>query len=524
MMGLFSLFAGPLGILMRWIYNLGTGYFLALILFTVLVRLILFPLSIKNQKNQADRARLAPRLERIQKKYGQDRQKMMQKQQELYDKEGVQMTGGCLPMMLQMLVLFSVIAVIYKPLTYIQNISTADLTACYEVVDPNYGNDAKDKENPPDTKYSGYYAELNLFKAIQDDESLRNKMEWAIVDSRLENDDKDTTLTLSQYQKAQYDAALTEAKNKAAEDAVTAQKADTDAKIAAAKAEAIDAAVEAAKAKAEADGTAFDEAKFREDAAADTAIYDEAAQRKIIEDKIRADAKDTVKELDKDAIYAEAKESFQTANAKLFIDAEDTLNTIIKTGEEFSIFGFSLLEQPWQKDLRPNPLWIIAILSGVTAYLSGWLSMRYSKAAMSMEQQQAGGCNNAMIYMMPLMSLFFSFTVPAGVAVYWIFSNLLAMVQTVILNAMWNPGKIRAQAEIEYQQRRQKRREDKERLKAARLAEQAAWQEEENKARARAKGDITQKKSAASKATPAELPNETVEESDGDKEEEATNE
>ena len=62
MMGLFSLFAGPLGILMRWIYNLGTGYFLALILFTVLVRLILFPLSIKNQKNQADRARLAPRL------------------------------------------------------------------------------------------------------------------------------------------------------------------------------------------------------------------------------------------------------------------------------------------------------------------------------------------------------------------------------------------------------------------------------------------------------------------------------
>ena len=136
-----------------------------------------------------------------------------------------------------------------------------------------------------------------------------------------------------------------------------------------------------------------------------------------------------------------------------------------------------------------------------------------------------GGCStNMMMYMMPVMSLVISFTVPAGVAVYWIFSNLLAMVQTVVLNAMWNPGKIRAQAEIEYAEKRRKKREDKERLKAARLAEQAAWQEEENKARARAKGDITQKKTAASTATPAELPSETVDTPDGNNEEEETNE
>ena len=328
-MGLFSLFAGPLGHLMRWIYNLGTGYFLALILFTVLTRLILFPLSIKTQKNQADRARLAPRLERIQKKYGQDRQKMMQKQQELYEKEGIKMSGGCLPMLVQMLVLFSVIAVIYKPLTYIQRIDSADLTACYKVVDENYG-----KEKKADPKYSGYYAELNLFKDIKDNEELQNKMEWAIVDSRLKNDGKDDTLTLSKY-------------------------------LEAAKKEAGDA--------------------YNEDA---------------------------------------AKAQFEKDNAKLFDNAAKTLDTIEKTGEEFSIFGFSLLEQPWQKSLVPNGLWIIAILSGVTALLSSLLSMKYSKAAMSLEQQQAGGCTKGMTYMMPVMSLVFSFTVPAGVAVYWIFSNL----------------------------------------------------------------------------------------------------
>ena len=159
------------------------------------------------------------------------------------------------------------------------------------------------------------------------------------------------------------------------------------------------------------------------------------------------------------------------------------------------------------------PLWIIALLSGLTAFLSSMLSMHYSKATMSEEQKKQGGCStNAMMYTMPLFSLVISFSVPGGVVVYWIFSNLLAMVQTAVLNSMWNPAKIRAQAEADYAARRQQKKEDRERLKAARLAEQSAWQEEENKARARAKGDITQKKSAEPKATPAELPEEKVDE------------
>ncbi len=168
---MFELFSGPLGWLMKLIYNFVSEYFIALVVFTVLVRLVLFPLSIKNQKNQMDRARVAPKLERIQKKYGQDRQKVMQKQQELYEKEGVKLTGGCLPMILQMLVLFSVIGVIYKPLTYIQQIPEQDLTACYETVDPNYG-----KEEGANPDFAGYYAELNLFKEIDGDEALQDKM------------------------------------------------------------------------------------------------------------------------------------------------------------------------------------------------------------------------------------------------------------------------------------------------------------------------------------------------------------
>ncbi|MBR0447402.1 MAG: membrane protein insertase YidC [Clostridia bacterium] len=377
---MFSLFAKPLGWVMHWIYQLVPSYFLALLIFTFAIRLVLFPLSINNQKSQMDRARLAPRLERIQKKYAQDRQKMAQKQQELYEKEGVKMTGGCLPMILQMLVLFSVIAVIYKPLTYVQQVPAEQINTCISVavehMDPEKDkNVIKQMESE-----NSYYREIHLLSALEKD-AVREDMVQALWE----------------------------------------------------------------------------------------------------------------------------KNSLKPAAAELLLD------NIEKTGDEFSLFGISLLETP---DIaKPRWVWIIAILSGVSAFLTSMLSMHYSKMTMSEEQKKMGGCStNMMMYMMPVMSLVISFTVPAGVAVYWIFSNLLAMVQTVALNAMYSPAKARAQAEAEYQARRQKKREEREALKASRLAEQAAWQEEEKKAKARAKGDITQKKSAATPATPAELPEDKVNE------------
>lgn len=182
------------------------------------------------------------------------------------------------------------------------------------------------------------------------------------------------------------------------------------------------------------------------------------------------------------------------------------------TKKDFTfINGRSLLDRPTFP--QPDWLWIIVVLSGVSSLITSLVSTHYSKAAMSQQQQQMGGCStNAMMYMMPVMSVFFCFQVPAGVAIYWTFSNLFAILQTVILNAMYSPAKARAQAEAEYESRRQQKREDRERLKEARLAEQAAWQEEEKQAKARAKGDISQKKSAVTTATPAELPKEKVDE------------
>ena len=66
-MGIFNILGVPLGWLLHFIYQFIPNYFISIFLFTVLVRAITFPLSLKSQKSQADRAKLAPRLERLQK-------------------------------------------------------------------------------------------------------------------------------------------------------------------------------------------------------------------------------------------------------------------------------------------------------------------------------------------------------------------------------------------------------------------------------------------------------------------------
>ena len=101
------------------------------------------------------------------------------------------------------------------------------------------------------------------------------------------------------------------------------------------------------------------------------------------------------------------------------------------------------------------------------------ISMRFTKMAMSGEQQPGQGCSNVMLLvLMPAFSLFITFTVPGGVGIYWICSNVIAVVQTILLNKIYNPAKIRAQAEKEYEERRRKKAEDKKRLKEARMREE----------------------------------------------------
>ena len=123
MNALYDIIGVPFGYLMRLIYSLCNNYAVAIILFTVVTRILLFPVNYKTQKGAARMQLLNPKLEKIRKSFANNPQRLQEEQQKLYQQEGVNPMGSCLPAFIQMFLLFGVIDVIYKPITHILNIS-----------------------------------------------------------------------------------------------------------------------------------------------------------------------------------------------------------------------------------------------------------------------------------------------------------------------------------------------------------------------------------------------------------------
>lgn len=116
---LYDVFGTPFGYLMMWIYNLVNNYGIAIILFTLVTKIILSPINYKTQKNAARMQLLNPKLQKLKKSYANNPQKMQEEQMKLYQAEGVNPMASCLPAVVQMVLLFGVLDVVYKPLTHI---------------------------------------------------------------------------------------------------------------------------------------------------------------------------------------------------------------------------------------------------------------------------------------------------------------------------------------------------------------------------------------------------------------------
>lgn len=122
MSSIFSIFSIPLGWLMRGIYDLVGNYGVTLILFTLLTKIILLPLSIKQKKSTIRMSVFSPLIQQIQKKYASDPQKQQEELARLQQEHNFSMTSGCAPMLIQFPILIGLINVIYKPLQYIARV------------------------------------------------------------------------------------------------------------------------------------------------------------------------------------------------------------------------------------------------------------------------------------------------------------------------------------------------------------------------------------------------------------------
>ncbi len=111
-----------MGFLIRMIYDIVQNYGLSIIFFTIIIKLILMPLTIHSQKAMRKQQKLQPYLMELQEKYANDKERLQQTTMKLYKDNNVSMTGGCLPMLIQFPILIGLYRVIQKPLTYLLNI------------------------------------------------------------------------------------------------------------------------------------------------------------------------------------------------------------------------------------------------------------------------------------------------------------------------------------------------------------------------------------------------------------------
>ncbi|MBQ9086752.1 MAG: YidC/Oxa1 family membrane protein insertase [Clostridia bacterium] len=140
----------PFGYVLRFCNKIvGNQYLFALLIFAIIIEVVLLPFGIKQQKNSIKQAKLRPKEMAIRKKYaGRDdqptKQKMTQEIQELYQKEGYNPMGGCLPLLIQFPIIIALYNIVMSPLEYICGLSEETIGNIITVVKsfPQYAESA----------------------------------------------------------------------------------------------------------------------------------------------------------------------------------------------------------------------------------------------------------------------------------------------------------------------------------------------------------------------------------------------
>ncbi len=263
----------PMGYIISFIYSLVKNYGITIILFTIAIKLIMLPLTIKQQKSMIAIQKLNPELEALRKKYANDQQRLSQETMKVYQKHGVSPTGGCLPLLIQFPIIIGLYQVVTRPLQYIMHMSTDAIQKVAEV----------------------------LLAAGKIDKTVASQ---AI---------KQSQITVAR------------------------------------------------------------------------AMADNAA---LVEEKLG--------------------------------EAVSAIN--------FDFFGLDLALTPSFSQV--NLLWLIPILSALTAYLTSVVTTKLSGSSQQSDQMKS------MNIMMPLMSGYFCFIMPTGVGLYWIMSNVIQLIQQVVLTKL----------------------------------------------------------------------------------------
>ena len=146
------------GYILNFIYQFIQNYGVSIILFSILLKLILLPLSIKQQKTMKKTAKIQVKVKEIQEKYKNDQIKMNQEMMDLYKKENMSPFSGCLTSIIQIVLLFAIFGLVRNPLTYMKKIDATTME--------NYKNEIKQELG--ENSISTNYPEISIVKYVND--------------------------------------------------------------------------------------------------------------------------------------------------------------------------------------------------------------------------------------------------------------------------------------------------------------------------------------------------------------------
>ena len=157
-----AFFANIFGYILNFVYEIVKNYGLAIIIFSILIKLLMIPISIKQQKTMKKSVKLQSKMKELQFKYKNNPEKLNQETMELYRQENMSPFSGCLSAIIQIILLFSVFYLVRSPLTYMKKIDKS-LIDKYTGIIKEY----KLSEN-------SQYPEIDIIREIDNIKYLKN--------------------------------------------------------------------------------------------------------------------------------------------------------------------------------------------------------------------------------------------------------------------------------------------------------------------------------------------------------------
>ncbi len=376
-MNIMDIFYIPFGYVMKGCLWVGQNYYwVAIILFSLIMEIVLLPLSIKQQKSSVKQATLRPKEIAIKRKYKNRTDKAAQQEmnmeiQEMYQKNGYNMFGGCLPLLIQLPIIMILYSIVRQPLQYTLFMDDDQLNVMYK----------NSIELCETVKEQVNYELDELLKIEEPSEEQQEKIEFI----------KNFSAGLTEYQKTMCDKYYYDE---------------------------------------EADKYTFyfsDDEDIHEDAKKSVKNeYRVVAMTEYFDMYVREPLEE--KGLCGEFLSASTDDILKTA---FDYEETDVYYNAIQELPNYSMFGRSLLDTPSIKNI--NWLVIIPLLVFLTSFMSAWLSRKLQPQNLDADGnpvKMPGG--KMMEWGMPLMSLWFAFSFQAALGVYWVWRSVFSMGKQLI--------------------------------------------------------------------------------------------